>query len=165
MTFQSDVRKFVEIAERRMKAVVANSMYTLSTRIVNKTPVDSEYGPNDEFPVWYDPSSVGEARGGWVAGINGVTRTSKSLDPNGGATNTKNQAVYQTYNPRIDLSLNLSNDVEYIRDLEFGGYNFRNPVKTTGTSQAYSFQAPAGMMRIHARQWRSIVDQVKAGVR
>jgi hypothetical protein len=162
MTFESDVKRFVELVERRLKNVVSNSMYALSTKIVLQTPVDTPYGPNGEFPVWFDANSVGEARGGWVAGKNGSTRTSASLDPEGGATNTKNQAVYQTYNPRIDVSLSLSNDVSYIGDLEFGRYEYPNPIKSVG---GYSFQAPTGMMRINTRQWPSIVREVRSRVR
>ena len=165
MTFHSDVLDFIKIAERRLKAVVVRSTYSLSAKIIKQTPVDSEYGPNGEFPVWYDTRSVGEARGGWVARINGIPRTSKSLDPEGSATANNVGSAFESYNPRLDLSLSLSNDVPYIGALEFGGYNFANPIKTTGTSEAFSYQAPAGMVRINTAQWGTIVSQIKSGVR
>lgn len=164
MTFASDVRAFVRKAENRLKDVVVESVYALSTRIVLDTPVDSEFGPPPDFePAWFDPDSVGEARGGWVAGINGVSRSAPALDPDGRLTNQKNYITYKSYSPRRDTSLNLFNNVPYIRMLEYGGYAFTNRVKST--ADGYSYQAPRGMARINVGQWGSIVVNAKAGVR
>ncbi len=156
MSFKSDIDKFVKLAGQRLKNTVVEAVYELSERIVHQTPVDSLFGPNGETGVWYDADTVGEAKGGWVAGINGLARTKPSLDPEGVVTNRNNYQVYLTYNPRIDRSLNLMNSVPYVRQLEFGGYRFANPVKTIG---GYSYQAPQGMARINIKRWGTIVGR------
>jgi hypothetical protein len=164
MTFASEVRRFTELAERRLKTIVVRSVYQLSANIVYQTPVDSQFGPNGEFPVWYDPSSVGTARGGWTARVSGRVLSSPTDDPMGNPTVNAMLAAFQTYDPRRDTSLGLVNNVPYIRLLEYGGYNFVNPIKTVG-SPLYSYQAPQGMVRINAQQWGSIVANVKARIR
>lgn len=164
MTFASDVQAFVRKAENRLKDVVVESVYALSMRIVLDTPVDAEFGPPPDYrPARFDPDSVGEARGGWVAGINGAPRASPSLDPEGRITNQKNYIVYKSYSPRRDVTLNLYNNVPYISDLEYGRYVFEDRVKTL--PNGYSFQAPAGMARINVGQWGSIIANAKRGVR
>lgn len=163
MTFTSDVRRFVELAERRLKTVVVRSVYQLSANIIHQTPVDQQFGPNGEFPVWYDHRSVGRARGGWVAKVSGKVLTTPSDDPQGNATVNAALGAFQTYNPRTDLSLGLQNNVPYIRLLEEGGYNFVNPIKTVG-SPLFSYQAPQGMVGINTRQWGTIVANVKARI-
>ncbi len=158
MTFKTDIEKFVKTAQSRLKNTAIEAVYELSERIVYQTPIDVDYGPSgtEGMPIWHDPRSVGDAKGGWVAGINGLARTNPQRDPEGSSTNRANYSVYLSYNPLIDKSLNLFNNVPYIRDIEFGHYRFADPVKSVG---GYSFQAPKGMARINIKRWGTIVGR------
>jgi hypothetical protein len=156
MSFKDDVQKFVNLVEKRMDVVVQNSIGYLTEDIVLKTPVDSEVGPNGEFPVWYDPNSVGRARGSWVAGLNSP-RSLSAIDPEGQATLRNAWAIYRFYRPRTHDTIYLANSAPYINILEFGGYNFREPIKSTASPGGFSWQAPEGMVRIHTKSWKQYV--------
>ncbi len=157
MTFKDDVQKFANLVEKRLNVVVQNSVGYLTEDIVLKTPVDSEVGPNGEFPVWYDENSVGRARGSWVAGLN-VPRAMSALDRDGQTTTRKAWAVYRSYRPRNHDTIYLANSAPYIGLLEFGGYDFREPIKTVpGEKGLISWQAPQGMVRTHTKSWKQYV--------
>jgi hypothetical protein len=154
MTFKADIEKFVNSVERRAKHVVAGAATSLAADIIKKTPVDQRTGPNGETPVWYDSSSVGEARGGWRVSINApdFSKTG-SLDEDGNATIEQAARGFYQYNVKRDHSLYLSNGVDYIGILENGGYDeyIRNPIKST--ESGFSYRAPQGMMKIHTNNW------------
>lgn len=160
MSFEQDVSNFRNLVERRLKFTVTNAVDNMAEKVIKGTPVDSEYGPNGEHPVWYDPNSVGEARGGWVPSVNGVAlKTAGSLDPEGSNTVLDMRRTHNSsYNVRADTSIGFLNRVSYIRFLEFGGYSYETPIKTN-TPGRFSFQAPQGMMRIQTNVWAQYVRE------
>jgi hypothetical protein len=163
MSFKDDVEKFSKLVERRLQLVARNSIGYLAENVILKTPVDSPVGPNGEEGVWYDTDdegnrtfSVGEARGSWTASKNAPAFTT-TLDPEGNSTTRRAWSVFRGYQPRQDNSLHLSNNTPYITTLEFGGYQFKEHVKSTPPPGSRSWQAPQGMMRVHTNDWRSYV--------
>lgn len=156
MSFKDDVEKFSKLVERRLRVVAQNSIGYLAENVILKTPVDSPVGPNGEEDVWYDPESVGEARGSWTASKNAPAFTT-TLDPEGNSTTRRAWSVFKGYQPRQDNSLHLSNNTPYITTLEFGGYVFKEHIKSTAPPGSRSWQAPQGMMRVHTNEWKSYV--------
>jgi hypothetical protein len=165
MSFLRDVKKFVDNVELRAKSTVATAASRMATDIIKMTPVDQPTGPNGEFPVWHDPSNVGEARAGWRASINTPAfAINGALDQDGSITISQASREFYQYNAKRDHTLYLSNGVPYVGILENGGYAgyIQTPIKST--ESGFSYQAPAGMMKIHTSRWSFYVrDSIGGG--
>lgn len=156
--FAEQVAKFAQRTERRLARTVSGAATKLATNIIKATPIDLEYGPKGKSWL-HDPSSVGRARGGWIAGFDtNLSSNNTPLDPTGDATSRNAAGTYDFYSPRVHTTLYLVNTVGYIGTLEFGRYvipdDFRNKTLPSG----FSFQAPYGMMRVNAKAWPSLVS-------
>jgi hypothetical protein len=150
LTFSADISKFIKSAEKKLRDAVVNGVFRLSTKIVQTTPVDAPYG-------WHDPESIGEARGGWFISFDGPSsQATNRLDPSGEVTLAKIKSQLRGYRIRTHNSIHLNNNVPYIGVLEYGGYNFLTPLKST--ADGYSTQAPHGMARLAALQWPTFVE-------
>ena len=60
--FAQQVANFAQRTERRLAKTVSGAATKLATNIIKATPIDLPFG-------MHDPDSVGQARGGWVAGF------------------------------------------------------------------------------------------------
>ena len=117
------------------------------------------------------PVDTGRARGGWIVSLTVPSdRVSNAKDGKGGGTVAKGDAKVQTAQPYQIIWM--SNNTEYIRILDQGGFVPANPGPSkTGGSQSkrgrkarkgevlveggYSIQAPAGMTPLAIRAMRS----------
>lgn len=158
MNFAEQVSKFTQRTERRLARTVSGAATKLATNIIKATPIDLEYGPKGKSWL-HDPSSVGRARGGWVAGFDtNLNSNDFRLDPTGEATTRDAAARYAAYSPRLHTTLYLVNTVGYIRKLEFGGYDFPDENRNKSLPTGFSFQAPYGMMHVNAKTWPALVS-------
>jgi len=152
MTFAEQVAKFAQRTERRLAKTVSGAATKLASNIVMGTPIDLPFG-------MHDPGSIGRARGGWVAGFDtNLTSNNTPLDPNGAPTVQKIAQTYSLYSPRIQTTLYLVNTVGYIGKLEFGFYRFADELRVKTLPSGFSIQAPAGMMRVNAKEWGTTVS-------
>lgn len=159
MTFAEQVTAFSRRTERRLARTVSGAATKLATNIIKATPIDLEYGPKG-ISYAYDAGSVGQARGGWVAGFDtNLNSNADRLDPTGEATSRDAATTYAAYAPRVHKTLYLVNTVGYIGKLEFGGYkDIPDEARNKTLSTGFSFQAPYGMMRVNAKTWPVLVS-------
>lgn len=156
--FAEQVAKFAQRTERRLARTVSGAATKLATKIIKSTPIDLEYGPKGKSWL-HDPSSVGRARGGWVAGFDSnLNSNAYRLDPAGDATSRDAAATYALYSPRLHTTMYLVNTVGYIGKLEFGGYNYTEEYRNKTLPSGFSFQAPYGMMHVNAKTWPSLIS-------
>ena len=123
MSFSSDIKKFAEKAKIGYNDAVNISLLNVSRSIVFMTPVDE-----------------GRARGNWFASLSSyptATSDSKAVNMSQVQAVTENAAGKVFY---------LTNNLPYIRKLEYGGYP--NPSSGDKTINGFSTQAPKGMVRI-----------------
>ena len=138
-TFSLDISKFAELTEKKARQVIGASFFGLSSDIIESTPVDS-----------------GRARNNWLPSINKPDSTSFLAK---GKRMVKNKARLTETANKFELgdTLFLTNNLDYIRDLEFGLYP--SPSRTGKTFGGYSTQAPQGMVRLNVMRWKKIVDE------
>jgi hypothetical protein len=161
MTFAEQVANFAQRTERRLAKTVSGAATKLAANIIKSTPIDLAFGlKGPSWAPWHDPTSVGEARGGWVAGFDAnLNSPAERLDPSGESTSRNAGIVYAAYSPRAHMALYLVNTVEYIGKLEFGGYDeFNDDWRNKSLPTGFSFQAPYGMMHVNAKAWPSLVS-------
>ena len=130
MSFAAQISAFGVKTKKQMDFFVFTVCTDIANGVILKTPVDS-----------------GRARSNWLASTDkpksGVTTR---LDPSGNAAMNAAKVVANNAAGRIFY---LSNNLPYIRHLEYGLYGnpqgTANGPKTTG---GFSKQAPAGMVRV-----------------
>ena len=99
MTFNGDIKKFINAAEKDIEAVISDSFSDSAEIVVDKTAVDT-----------------GRAKANWNASIGSPNgSTSDSVDPTGGSTKSAAKI-------NIDIGKNayFTNSLPYIVHLEFG---------------------------------------------
>ena len=139
-----DLSKYAKNKEHEIAEVRKSYACALYSSIVKKTPVDT-----------------GRARGNWNISVgHDVTTTTEN-------TTQQFQSVAQVPEPKGDESIYISNNIEYITKLEYGGYP-KNPKGGSGkTVNGYSKQAPEGMVGVTLANseniFNSAVRAVKGG--
>lgn len=133
-----------------MDFTVRNSIYTVCTMVINKTPVDT-----------------GRLRANWQSGVNYIPGGTVAEDAD--YAGELNDAVMEM---KLGDMFYFYNNLDYAPVVEYGLYP--NPVKKgsyvkgkkgeKGTwvkksENGYSKQAPQGMLRISIQQWTSVVNQ------
>ena len=129
----------------KMDEVVRGNVLDLYNDVVQGTPVDK-----------------GQARGNWHAGINEKITKVNEIDSLSEANsyNTSQQTQIQSGVNRKTRTINITNNLSYIRKLEYGGYP-NPPKKGTGkTVNGYSKKAPEGWVRQSVQRQRSNLDKV-----
>ena len=124
MSFSSDLRKYGKKLDLSLEQVAISVCSQVVKSVIEKTAVDK-----------------GSARANWVATINrpynGIV---KSNDKTGAISISKGLSVAKGASGNIFY---LTNNLPYIRKLEFGGYS--DGPKIVG---GFSTQAPHGMVRL-----------------
>lgn len=140
MSFELDLRAFVEKAKGNADTVVRKVGTDMLARIVDRSPVGNP-------SLWESPPPPGYVggrfRGNWqvtfnAQAVNEVAR----VDANGSATKAAGAAVLAAYRSGV-ASIWLTNTVPYSQRLEFG----------------WSSQAPQGMARITAAEFQLFVNK------
>ncbi|SEP80143.1 Bacteriophage HK97-gp10, putative tail-component [Treponema bryantii] len=124
-SWSMDLKKYAKAKEVEIKEVRKSYAFALYSSIVRKTPVDT-----------------GRARGNWQVTVG---------SPASGKVEEKRKSPKpksQMPDPQGDESIFITNNLEYIEKLEYGGYP--NPPKNGSgkTVGGYSKQAPNGMIGV-----------------
>lgn len=134
MSFASDVEEYCDLYEKRTEDVVKIVCYEVSNQIISRTPVDT-----------------GRARGNWKPSLNReILKQFSGKDKTG--KKGLERVVKTTARIKIGDVFYLTNNLPYIRRLEYGLYNKRS--RTGKTVAGFSKQAPMGMLRISIRNYR-----------
>jgi len=124
MSFKTDLERYAKKLNMSLDEAATSICSQVVKSVVQKTPVDK-----------------GGAKGNWVATLNkpfnSIVRTT---DVSGSITIRKGLIVAKRASGNIFY---LTNNLQYIRKLEYGGYS--NGPKIVG---GFSTQAPRGMVRI-----------------
>ena len=124
MSFSSDMRKFAKKTGITIEEAAVSVCSQVVESVIEKTPVDT-----------------GVARANWIATLDSAhSGTSSAKDKSGMVAIAKANSVAKKASGKVFY---LTNNLPYIRKLEFGGYN-AGPKGVGG----FSAQAPAGMVRI-----------------
>lgn len=152
MTFGEEIAKWCEGSKEKTNIAVRKVGFEILSRVVKKTPVDQ-----------------GRARSNWFATVNNPSSdTTEQSDKSGGATINREIGNILRFDCFKDDALYITNNLPYIRVLEYGGYP--NPplrgswdkksksfvVKSSG---GYSKQAPAGMVRVTLAEIDDILNK------
>lgn len=153
MGFSEDIKAFAEKAKVDHEEFVLALLFKLNDLVIKRTPVDE-----------------GRARGGWIASTGSPATGQGSADKTGNSTLS---AANDVAAGAIGVVYRLTNNVEYIAVLEFGGYP--DPVKLgtydKRTKQyeirskgGFSKQAPAGMVRVSVQELKNEVERIARGI-
>ena len=137
MSFGSDIQKYAKKLDKSLDEVVYEICSETSEKIINRTPYDKGY-----------------AKDNWIATIDNPSNTvSNSKDISGMVAIGKAKIVARKAKGHIFY---LSNNLPYIRKLEFGGYA-AGPKIVGG----FSTQAPHGMVRITLKEIKAKMKRYK----
>ncbi len=136
MAFTIDVKRWANNIEATLEETSRAAIVQLNKDIILGTPVDK-----------------GAARGGWIASVGSPSGGKGSPSKSGGgaigrANSVTNKAIGKVYY--------LTNNVVYIRKLEFGGYTSK--AETEKTIRGFSKQAPHGMVRTAMAKLRAAIQ-------
>ena len=124
MSFSSDLRKYAKKLDLSLEEVAVSICSEAVTSVIEKTPVDK-----------------GGAKANWVATLNRPYGSIvKTTDESGSISISKGISIAKNASGNIFY---LTNNLPYIRKLEFGGYS--SGPKIVG---GFSTQAPRGMVRL-----------------
>ena len=130
-----DLTKYAKRKGIEFKEVRKHYAFALYSSIVRKTPVDT-----------------GRARGNWQVTV-GEPAQGEVPD-----TRRSPMSESQMPNPEGDESIFITNNLDYITKLEYGGYP-KNPKGGSGkTVNGYSKQAPNGMVGVTLANNKNIFD-------
>lgn len=140
MSFELDLRAFIEKAKGNSEQVVRKVGIDMLARIIDRSPVGNP-------DLWKSPPPPGYVggrfRGNWQVTFDAqATAETGRIDAGGGETNRAGQAVLAAYRAGVN-SIWLTNTVPYAVPLEYG----------------HSSQAPAGMVRVTAAEFQQFVDR------
>ena len=156
-SFSAQMKVFENLTADKAEKVFRRTCLDLSSDIIKGTPVDS-----------------GRARMNWQPEINKFDGTSSiELDTTKTALRARNKVKDKVASLKIGSTFTLTNNLDYIEDLEFGGYpnppkfgtrtdkakGSNNPIKFEIRSVGgYSAQAPQGMARINLLRFNQILQ-------
>lgn len=140
MSFEIDLRAFIEKAKGNSELVVRKVGTDMLARVINRSPVGNP-------DLWESPPPPGYVggrfRGNWQVTFGAqATGETGRVDPNGASTLQAGQAVLAAYQGSVN-SIWLTNTVPYAYRLEMG----------------WSNQAPQGMARITAAEFQQFVNR------
>lgn len=138
-SFTLDISRFVQRARGNERAVVKKIFLDLGTAIVGRTPV----GDPDTWKRAAPPGYVGgRARGSWQYGYNAPNQADPgTIDGSGAVSLQRLQAGVDSNDP---LGVHyITSTIPYMRRLEY---------------EAWSAQAPEGMVRITVAEFQNFVD-------
>lgn len=140
MSFELDLRAFIEKAQGNAEQVVKKVGTDMLAKIIERSPVGNP-------DLWKDPPPPGYVggrfRGNWQVTFNApATAETGRIDPEGDATLRTGQALINAYNSAIN-SIWLTNTVPYAIPLEYG----------------HSSQAPAGMARVTVAEFQQFINK------
>ncbi|SDJ34278.1 Bacteriophage HK97-gp10, putative tail-component [Bradyrhizobium sp. Rc2d] len=131
MTFRLEIANWVSRVKVDMDEAFRGLALEVARRIIERTPVES-----------------GNARGAWVAAVNGMpTAGDPPDDTDGAATLARIAAVIAT--AKVGDTIFIANNADYAHALEFGK----------------SDQSPGGMVRVTLMEAQAIAGQVVAKLR
>lgn len=139
-SFSLDLSKFVAKAKGNAAAVVAKCVIDIGEAVVARTPV----GDPSTWAVAAPPGYVGgRARGSWQYGFNAPNPSDPgTIDGSGGSANARVVAgVSANQAPGVHY---ITSTVPYMRRLEY---------------EAWSKQAPEGMVRITVLEFKDFVER------
>ena len=123
MSFGAQISQFTQSAEKKLTNAYRKTGLEIFSRVIQRTPVDT-----------------GRARGNWQAAVGEIPGGQlDELDPSG--AEATNRAAGVALNAELGDTLYLSNNLPYIRELEYGS----------------SQQAPQGMVRVTTQEFADIV--------
>ncbi len=154
MTFAAQINSFEQKYEKRCTTLLKKVSLDLFRKVVLKTPVDT-----------------GRARGNWMVGINSIpTKTQLKIDKK-----PMSRIVHDVSYAKFGDNVALTNSVNYIGKLEYGGYpkspkygswhkgdkGVRRGGKKKGrlgyyeikSVEGFSYQAPHGMVRVSIAEY------------
>lgn len=140
MSFELDLRAFIDKAKGNAETVVRKVGIDMLARIIDRSPVGNP-------SLWKDPPPPGYVggrfRGNWQVTFGAQASAEVArIDPNGSATKAAGSAVLAAYRSGIN-SIWLTNTVPYAQRLEYG----------------HSSQAPQGMARITSAEFQQFVNK------
>lgn len=151
-TFSLDLSKFVAKAKGNASEVVRTCIIQIGEAVIARTPV----GDPSTWKVAAPPGYVGgRARGSWQYGFNAPRAGEpKTIDGQGGPAKAPEAAIEgQAAQARVVAGINanqapgvhfITSSVPYMRRLEY---------------EAWSDQAPEGMVRVTVLEFQQFVDQ------
>ncbi len=148
MGFSDEIRAFATQTQIRMDMIVKKVTFDMTKSLVLMTPVDT-----------------GRARSNYFFGYDPVSSIDATEDKKG--TPSFERCGQFLIALKAGGVFYITNNVEYILALEYGGMGRGGP-KVKGaktTADGHSTQAPAGMARVTVARWQSIVKQAAAAVR
>lgn len=149
--FAVQARTWAEKLKRKINEDIQEATIETLSTVIDLTPVhrDGTFFPVDDYRTkesWRttvgSPSDApGEPSEHWVhnSGVVGRAKGEAQKD-------LEFWARFE-WQPTLGQSLFFTNPDEYSVDLEYGLYNFRNPVNTD--DEGFSTQAPEGMVRVN----------------
>jgi hypothetical protein len=126
MSFASDMKKWAEKTKQDHRSVYTTVIFQLNDFVIGETPV-----------------KLGQARGGWLAGVDSIPSGEGTPDLTGEATIAAANEIASSAYGSIYV---LVNNVKHIRKLEYGS----------------SDQAPDGMVRRGVRELKSKLSEAVA---
>ncbi len=139
--FGDQMRDWTKAANIRMDQAVRAVCVDLSARVIKATPVDT-----------------GRARGNWQATINSpASDVSQATDKSGATAIAAATATAADAPGKVFF---LTNNLPYIRVLEYGLYGTGPGATVKTTRDGYSIQAPNGMVRVSVQSVRNGIDQI-----
>lgn len=142
MSFSSEIKKFADKTDDRMDKVVRMSFIETSARIIRRSPVGDASFWKGSKPKGY---TGGRFRANWQASVNA---------PKVGTKKTKSQ------------SSSVSSVNSAARKKNAGSYYLMNNLPyATAIENGHSRQAPNGIVKLVAVEWKSIVRMVNRMVK
>ena len=140
MSFELDLRAFIEKAKGNADQVVKKVGIDMLAKIVDRSPVGNP-------SLWQNPPPPGYVggrfRGNWQVTFNvPATAELERIDANGSSTKAAGAAVIAAYQSGIN-SIWLTNSVSYAQVLEYG----------------HSSQAPAGVVRVTIAEFQQFINK------
>lgn len=140
MSFSLDLTRAIENIKGEADRVVRGTLFSISARIIERTPVGNP-------SLWQNPPPPGyvggSLRGGWQASIGRPDLSMpSSVDKNGSATIGRAGQIALSYN--IGETYYLTNPLPYAYRVEYG----------------WSQQAPQGMVRRSVSEAQAQVDKL-----
>jgi hypothetical protein len=132
-----DLTKLIVAAQHRIDMVVRKITLDLYGRVIMRTPVDT-----------------GRARGGWTCSVDQPDLSDTgTLDPTGSTTMGVMASRVSTEQV-LGVKIYLTNNVEYIRFLEYGA-----EIGAHGSPQA-----PQGMVRLTVKEFADALDKANQAI-
>lgn len=140
-------------ATEQMRKLAMETAKELHREAVMLTPV----GPDE----WYgEPRLPGTLRGNTRLQLN--KPESRTFAPDASGVDPISDGAYHLQALKLGDDIVISNNTPYANYIEFGLYKFLNPVRSN--AKGFSTQAPAGVFRVTAANFQTVVKKQAAKV-